>query len=93
MFQKHKSFDFISIINQKRDYKNTSGITLVALVISIIILLILAGVSMQLFVGESGILKRTEYAKFATEISTIKEQVELALEQPTDNYFSGLKSV
>ena len=38
--------------------KKCRGITLIALVITIIVLLILAGVSLSLIAGENGILKR-----------------------------------
>ena len=39
---------------------NNSGITLVALVITIIILLLLAGITLNLTLGENGLLSRTE---------------------------------
>lgn len=43
--------------------KQTKGITLIALVITIIILLILATVTINFTIGENGILKRTKEAK------------------------------
>lgn len=43
--------------------KKEQGITLIALVITIIVLLILAGVSLSLVAGENGILKRAENAR------------------------------
>ena len=42
--------------------RDTRGITLVALVITIIVLLILAGVTIYLTIGENGLLNRTEGA-------------------------------
>ena len=39
------------------------GITLIALVVTIIVLLILAGVSIQMLTGQNGILKRAKEAK------------------------------
>lgn len=54
-----------------------SGITFIALVITIIVLLILAGISIAMLMGENGILTNANYAKFATEVKSIEEQVEL----------------
>ena len=42
--------------------KGQRGITLVALVITIIVLLILAGITISLTLGQNGILKRAEDA-------------------------------
>ena len=42
--------------------KGQKGITLVALVITIIVLLILAGITISLTLGQDGILKRAEEA-------------------------------
>lgn len=42
--------------------KGQKGITLVALVITIIVLLILAGITISLTIGQDGILKRAEEA-------------------------------
>ena len=39
-------------------FKNQKGITLVALVITIIVLLILAGVSIAMLTGDNGVLKK-----------------------------------
>ena len=47
---------------QKRS-GNTRGITLIALVITIIVLLILAGVTINALSGDNGILKRATEAK------------------------------
>ena len=56
-----------------------NGITLIALVITIIVLLILAGVSIATLTGENGILTRANDAKEQTGIASEKEQVELAV--------------
>ena len=47
--------------------KNTKGITLIALVITIIVLLILAGVSIAMLTGDNGILTQAQNAKNKTE--------------------------
>ena len=54
--------------------KNTKGITLIALVITIIVLLILAGVSIAMLTGENGILTQASNAKQATEESAENEK-------------------
>ncbi len=46
-----------------KSIKKNSGITLVALIITIIILLILAGVSIASFVGDKGLLNETKDMK------------------------------
>ena len=58
--------------------KNKNGITLIALVITIIVLLILAAVSIATLTGENGILTRANDAKASTEIAEEREKVELA---------------
>ena len=61
----------------KNNNKNTHGITLIALVITIIILLILAGVVLNLTLGEHGILKKAEQGAEQYKISEILEKLEL----------------
>ncbi len=55
------------------------GITLIALVITIIVLLILAGVSISMLTGQNGILTQVKNAKNSTEQSGAKEKLELAV--------------
>ena len=57
--------------------KNKRGITLIALVITIIVLLILAAVSIATLTGENGILTRATDSKEQTEIASVKEQAQL----------------
>lgn len=57
--------------------RDTKGITLVALVITIIILLILSGVTISLTLGENGLVKRSEGAKGEYTKSSIKEELEM----------------
>ena len=54
------------------------GITLIALVITIIVLLILAGVSIAMLTGENGILTQAQNSQRETEIGEEKEQIALA---------------
>ena len=58
--------------------KRQKGITLIALVITIIILIILAGVSISLIGGQDGIISKAQEAKEKSRASQIKEAVELA---------------
>ena len=61
----------------KKILKNTKGITLIALVITIIVLLILAGVTIATLTGENGILTRASDASRENEIASVKEQARL----------------
>ncbi len=47
----------------KKELKSNGGITLVALVVTIIVLIILAGVSISLVLGNNGIIKKAREAK------------------------------
>ena len=59
-------------INKK--IKNMEGITLIALVITIIVLLILAGVSIAMLTGDNGILAQAQKAKNETENAQLEEE-------------------
>ena len=58
---------------------NKGGITLVALVVTIVVLLILAGVSVKLVLGQNGLIKQAQEAKKKTHEESIKEQIDMAL--------------
>ena len=59
--------------------KANNGITLIALVITIIVLLILAGVTIATLTGENGILTKANEGKEQTEISSEKEIISLGV--------------
>ncbi len=59
--------------------KKNKGITLIALVITIIILLILAGVSITTLTGTNGLLTKTNTAKTQTKKANAEEQVKIAV--------------
>ena len=67
--------------------RNEIGITLIALVITIIVLLILAGVSIATLTGPNGLLTRANEAKEKTEQA---EQDELARLQSLEDYISSV---
>lgn len=72
--------------------KKQKGITLIALIITIIVLLILAGVSISLLVGDNGALKKAVNAKTATERTSVIEyaQAEIIGKQ-AENEGSNIK--
>lgn len=73
--------------------KNDTGITLVALVITIIVMLILAGVAINLTIGENGLIVKTQQAKNEYQKVAVKEELELGIidvmaKVPQDNELS-----
>ena len=62
---------------KKEKRKQERGITLIALITTIIVLLILAGISIGAITGNNGVIVNASKAKFNTEISEIEEQIEL----------------
>ena len=62
-----------------RIYKNNKGITLIALVVSIIVLLILAGISISMLTGQNGILNGATETKEKTDYAKEKEEISLAI--------------
>ena len=59
-----------------REIKTNKGITLIALVITIIVLLILAGVTIAMLTGDNGILTKANNSKNETAKATAKEKVQ-----------------
>ena len=53
--------------------KENKGITLIALIITIVVMLILVGVTVRFTIGENGILSQTKEAKKEYEIGQVKE--------------------
>ena len=73
-----------------RKEKSSKGITLIALVITIIVLLILAGVSISMISGDEGIVKKASEAKEKTNLA--KEEEEKNIQDVTeyiDSQISG----
>ena len=72
--------------------KKERGITLIALVITIIVLLILAGISIAMLSGDNGILNRAVQAKEATRGGEVQETVRLvATNNAGVDYIGGTK--
>ena len=57
--------------------KSSKGITLVALVVTIIILIILAGISINMLVGTDGLITKAKQAKENIELAQTEEQTRL----------------
>ena len=68
--------------------KNQKGITLVALVITIIVLLILAGVSISLVVGQNGVLTKATSSVSSNKAASAKQAVSLALASCETKYYT-----
>ena len=62
-----------------KESRKNKGITLIALVITIIVLLILAGVTIATLTGNNGILTRAQNAKEDNVVATEEEQIKTAL--------------
>ena len=90
---KNKHINKITSINQKSNIKfptSNTAITLVALVITIIVLLILAGVTLNMVIGENGIFGKANNAKNKTEIAQYEEELRMCvLEIQTDEATKG----
>ena len=66
------------------------GITLIALVVTIVVLLILAGVSLNLILGNNGIITKSKESRTENRMAQIDEQVKLAI---GDAYTDGIGSI
>ena len=62
-----------------KNFKKNKGITLIALVITVVVLLILAGVAIGVLGGENGLIMRTQQAKKETRYKEAKEKINLEL--------------
>ena len=60
-----------------RPKKNEKAITLIALVVTIVVLLILAGVSISMLGGENGIITQSQNAKLETRGGDVEERVNI----------------
>ena len=62
---------------EKGWYSQKAGITLIALVITIIVLMILAGISITMISGQDGILTRAGNAKVKQSVAQVEEAANL----------------
>lgn len=68
--------------------KNNKGITLIALVVTIIVLLILAGVSIAMLTGQNGILNRASQATWQSKLGDAESTVALSVSNYLADYYS-----
>ena len=66
-------------MNFTKKFNKNKGITLIALVVTIIVLLILAGISISMLTGQNGILNRAAEAKEKNDVAQKEEQIKLAV--------------
>ncbi len=69
--------------------KNQKGITLIALVITIIVLLILAAVSIAMLTGDNGILSNAQKAQTETVTKSNEEVLKLAVSDVIADYYAN----
>ena len=58
--------------SKKINLKNNNAITLMALIVTIVVILILAGITVGMVTSDNGILKETKNAKQQAEIEDYK---------------------
>lgn len=64
------------------------GITLIALVITVVVLLILAGITIGTLTGDNGVIKKAKEAKEDTEKIGVEEQIEMAILKVEKKYIN-----
>ena len=69
--------------------ENKRGITLVALVVTVVVLLILAAISISVLRGDNGIIGNAGEAKEDTEIAEEKEMVQVSVESALNKNVLG----
>ena len=81
------------LYNKNMNKKQENGITLVALVVTIVVLLILAGISLNLVLGQNGIISRAQDARNKTEQARINTEKSInSLEQELSDYVNKINS-
>ena len=76
----------------KRNYSNQAGITLIALVVTIVVLLILAGVSLNAIFSDSGIIQKAKDVQTKEDEATQKDLEGIdSLDQLVNKYANGGK--
>lgn len=69
--------------------KNEKGITLIALVITIIVLLILAGISIAMLTGDNGLLTKSKESAAASAVAGAKDEITLAFQEKMADYLKN----
>ncbi len=71
-----------------KNKRNETGITLIALVVTVIVLIILTGISINMITGENGIISRTKEAREKTEGSSDLEYLQTKAYEAITNYYA-----
>jgi len=73
--------------------RNERGITLVALVISVIVILILSTIAINMAIGDSGILRNTNTAKIMNKVQALDDTIKTYTLRSKDPYSSSKKTI
>ena len=65
----------------RKKFKRRKGITLIGLIVTIIILLLLAGITIAILGGENGIFEKVKLAKMSQLELEMKEQLTIGLQE------------
>lgn len=78
---KEKNMQNKSIEIKKSQEKKTraKGITLIALVVTVVILIILAGISINLVLGENGIISKAQESKLKSDNATVSDSLKMMI--------------
>ncbi len=68
--------------------KENKGITLVALIITIIVMLILAGVSISLVLGQNGVLTQAQNSKKSTQAAAVNDGISMGSADAISTYYA-----
>ena len=71
---------------------NKKGITLLALVLTVVILLIMAGISFNALAGDNGILNKAKDAKIKQEDEETREELQLAWSARMSKFYEAVSS-
>ena len=69
--------------------KRNQGITLIALVVTIVVLLILAGISISMLKGENGVITQTQKSQIENNHSSVLEAMQLETQNFNTNKITG----
>ena len=73
-----------------KTFNTSKGITLIALVITIIVLLILAGVAIATLTGDNGVLTKASDAKIVDAMGRAKDEINLKAAEAMSDYYDSV---
>ena len=77
-------------MKSKNKLRKDKGITLIALIITIIVILILAGISIAMLAGNNSILNRAGQSRVANALGTGKDAVNMAVMSAVQDYYQSV---